>query len=273
MKRLFTLLGGLTLSAAAVAVLVLGAPRSDAGADKVSFPAGYKDGVLYTIADRYDVKQYRELYASPAAAVQAAKEGKPLPDGTVLTLVQYKAQVDAQGNPLKDGKGRFLKGDLIAYTVMEKRQGWGAEYPDEIRNGEWEYAAFGADGKLNEKANYKACFQCHKPHDAMDFVISYPALAGQAQVASAMPMVPGATTVNIAGFVFAPGGLTVAPGKAVTWINTDESPHQITVQGTPLKTGFLLKGQRATLTFPAEGVFSYNCALHPNMKGSVEVKK
>jgi plastocyanin len=22
-----------------------------------------------------------------------------------------------------------------------------------------------------------------------------------------------------------------------------------------------------------EGVFSYNCALHPNMKGSVEVKK
>ena len=73
--------------------------------------------------------------------------------------------------------------------------------------------------------------------------------------------------------MFAPGGLTVAPGKAITWINTDESPHQITVQGTPLKTGFLLKGQRATLTFPAEGVFSYNCALHPNMKGSVEVKK
>ena len=84
----------------------------------------------------------------------------------------------------------------------------------------------------------------------MDFVISYPALAGQTQVASAMPTVPGATTVNIAGFVFAPGGLTVAPGKAITWINTDESPHQITVQGTPLKTGFLLKGQRATLTFP-----------------------
>ena len=107
----------------------------------------------------------------------------------------------------------------------------------------------------------------------MDFVISYPALAGQTQVASAMPMAPGATTVNIAGFIVRPGGLTVAPGKAITWINTDESPHQITVQGTPLKTGFLLKGQQATLTFPAEGVFNYNCALHPNMKGSVEVKK
>ena len=82
-----------------------------------------------------------------------------------------------------------------------------------------------------------------------------------------MPMVPGATTVNIAGFVFAPGGLTVAPGNAITWINTDESPHQITVQGANLKTGFLLKGQRATLTFPGEGVFSYNCALHPEHEG------
>ena len=104
-------------------------------------------------------------FTLPAAAVQAAKEGKPLPSGTVLTLVQYKAQVDAQGNPLKDAKGRFLKGDLIAYTVMEKRTGWGTEYGDDIRNGEWEYSAFGADGKFNDKANYKACFQCHKPHD------------------------------------------------------------------------------------------------------------
>lgn len=126
-----------------------------------------------SVADRYDVKQYRERYAS-AAAVQAAKEGKPLPSGTVLALIQYKAQMDAQGNPVKDAEGRFMKGDLIAYAVMEKRTGWGTDYADDIRNGEWEYAVFGADGKFNDKANYKACFQCHKPHDQMDFVISYP---------------------------------------------------------------------------------------------------
>jgi plastocyanin len=273
MKRPFALLGGLTLSAAAVGALVLGAPRSDAGADKVSFPAGYKDGVLYTIADRYDVKQYRELYASPPAAVQAAKEGKPLPAGTVLTLVQYKAQVDAQGNPLKDAKGRFLKGDLIAYTVMEKRTGWGTEYGDDIRNGEWEYSAFGTDGKFNDKANYKACFQCHKPHDQIDYVISYPALAGRTMVASAAPAPAGSLGVNIGAFTFGPPGVTITPGKTITWTNTDDSPHQITVAGTPLKTGFLLKGQNASLTFKDEGVFNYNCALHPNMKGTVQVAK
>ena len=81
-----------TVVLAALAAVV---SRSSAGPEKIAFPANYKDGVLYTIADRYDVKQYRELYAS-AAAVQAAKEGKPLPSGTVLTLVQYKAQVDAR---------------------------------------------------------------------------------------------------------------------------------------------------------------------------------
>jgi plastocyanin len=263
---------GLVISIAVLAGLVAAASRSSAGPERIAFPAAFKDDVLYTIADRYDVKQYRELYAS-AAAIKAAKEGKPLPSGTVLTLVQYKAQVDAQGNLLKDAKGRFLKGDLIAYAVMEKRTGWGAEYPDDLRNGEWEYAAFGADGKLNDKANYKACFQCHKPHDGQDFVMSYPAMAGRTVVAGAAPAPPGAIGVNIGAFTFGPPGITVTPGKTVTWTNADDSPHQITVAGTSLKTGFLLKGQNASLTFKDEGVFNYNCALHPSMKGTIQVAK
>ena len=36
-----------------------------------------------------------------------------------------------QGNPEKDANGRFIKNNIIAYTVMEKRAGWGTEYPDE----------------------------------------------------------------------------------------------------------------------------------------------
>jgi plastocyanin len=262
----------LGLVAVVLAALVAVVSRSSAGPEKITFPAKYKDGVLYTIADRYDVKQYRELYAS-AAAVQAAKEGRPLPSGTVLTLVQYKAQVDAKGNPLKDVKGRFMKGDLIAYAVMEKRAGWGTEYGDDIRNGEWEYAVFGADGTFNDKANYRACFQCHKPHDRIDYVISYPALGGRTMVASAAPPPAGSIAVNIGAFTFGPSGITVTSGKTVTWTNTDESPHQVTVAGTSLRTGFLLKGQNASLTFKDEGVFSYSCALHPSMKGTVQVSK
>jgi plastocyanin len=259
------------LIAVVLLAAVLATSRSSAGPDKIAFPATFASGVLYTITDRHDIKQYRELYA-PADAVQAAREGKPLPGGTVLTLVQYKAQLDPQGNPLKDGRGRFLKGDLVAYTVMEKRAGWGAEYPEDLRNGEWEYAVFTADGKLNDKANYKACFQCHKPHEQQDFVISYPAMTGRKVVASSAPPAAGGVGVSISGFTFGPGSVSVPAGKAVTWTNSDESPHQIVVQGTGLRTDFVFTGQSAALTFPQAGVYSYNCALHPNMKGAVEVK-
>src|SRR5258705_4294324 len=245
---------GLGIVTVVLATLAAVVSRSGAGADKIEFPAKYKDGILYTVADRYDVKQYRELYAS-ASGVKAAREGKPLPSGTVLTLIQYKAQVDAQGNPLKDANGRFLKGDLIAYTVMEKRTGWGTEYPDDIRNGEWEYAAFGADGKLNDKANYKACFQCHNPHDQIDFVISYPAMAGRTMVASAAPAPAASIGVYIGAFSFGPPCITILPGMSCTSCNTGGSPHQITVGGPPLKTGFLLNGGNAAPTFKDEGLF------------------
>src|SRR5262245_50876099 len=104
----------LTLLALVLSMGLVTAIGSDAGPDKIKFPAGYKDHVLYSIVDRYDVKQYRELYASSQAAVDAMKAGQPLPDGTVLTLIQYKAVVDPAGAPTKDGKGRFQKGDMIA---------------------------------------------------------------------------------------------------------------------------------------------------------------
>ena len=118
--------------------------------------------MLYSTLDRPDLKQYRELWG-PAAAVEAAKAGKPLPDGTVLTLVQYSALLTAAGDPQKDANGRFIKGNVVGYAVMEKRAGWGADYRDELRNGEWEYNAFGADRKTNARANVTACFACHKP--------------------------------------------------------------------------------------------------------------
>src|SRR5262247_4379238 len=142
-----------------------------AGGEKVAFPENYAKGVLYTTVDRADNKQYRELYATPEA-IAAAKAGQPLPSGTVLTLVQHKAKLDGNGNPEKDGNGRFIKGELIGYAVMEKRTGWGAEYSDDVRNGEWEYQVFTADKAVNEKANLKACFGCHKPKASADYLFT-----------------------------------------------------------------------------------------------------
>ena len=165
--RTYQVLSVATLAAVALTATVR------AGGDKVAFPENYAKGVLYTTVDRADNKQYRELYSTPEA-IEAMKAGKPIPSGTVLTMVNYKAKLNAAGEPEKDANGRFIKTDEIAgIAVMEKRTGWGTEYGDDIRNGEWEYQAFKADKSVNDKAVLKNCFTCHKPLDKQDFVFSF----------------------------------------------------------------------------------------------------
>jgi hypothetical protein len=45
---------------------------------------------------------------------------------------------------------------------MEKRAGWGAAFPENLRNGDWDFAIFSPDGKpLNKDLN--ACRACHAP--------------------------------------------------------------------------------------------------------------
>ena len=78
------------LSSFALATLV--SIPAFAGADKIVFPENWDKGVLYGTVDRFDIKQFRELYATQPA-VEAVKAGKPIPSGTVLTLVQYKAKL------------------------------------------------------------------------------------------------------------------------------------------------------------------------------------
>jgi plastocyanin len=261
------------LSGACIAGGALIAAGGQAGPENIRFPEGFEKGVRYAIVDRHDTKQYRELYSTPEA-VKAVREGRPIPHGTVLTLVQYRAKADEKGAPVRDAKGRFVKGDLLGYTVMEKRKGWGAGYPAEWRNGEWEYAAFTKDRQPNAKAHagIKNCFVCHKPHEQQDFVISLASLSGTAPGAATRPS--GPRSVAIAEFLFGPQKVAVKAGDTITWTNVDDSPHQVTVQGeTTLRTPVLLKGQSTELAFPHEGTYGYICGLHPSMKGTIEVTK
>jgi plastocyanin len=267
MKFKYMLLPALAISTGAVA-----------GPDKIKFPNDYLKGVLYQTLDRHDNKQYRELYA-PAEAVEAVRKGKPIPRDTTLTLVQWSVEQDANGVPLKGSDGRFVKKDIIGITVMEKREGYGADYPaDWPRNGEWEYAAFTADGRPNEKANAnnKACFTCHLPHAKQDFVISLAKLNGSfpkegQTLVKAGPKGATKGDVNIASFAFLPAKISAMAGKALTFFNSDDTPHQITVTNGP-KTAVFLRGQRASVTFDKPGEYNYICGLHPSMKGTIEVK-
>src|ERR1043165_9518943 len=101
-------------------VIALGS-QVRAGGDKVVFPDGFEKGVLFTTVDRADNKQFREFYTSQTA-LDAAKKGQPLPSGTDITMVQWKAKLDAAGNPEKSADGHFVKGDLNGYARSEERR-------------------------------------------------------------------------------------------------------------------------------------------------------
>ncbi len=260
-------IGGVTAVAVAQQVLVTPGPN------KLAFPAGYDKGVLYATLDRWDNKQYREFWTS-ADVVKAAKEGKPIPDGAVITLAAYAAKLDADGKPLKDANGRFVKDKLLAVNPMMKKQGAADDIPASIRNGDWIYQSFTPDGQVNDKANLTACYQCHLPFAKDDYLTNLAKLAGKfpsdAKVAAAGP-----TDVTITNWVFGPGAVKITAGQSVTWINGDDSPHQITIVGADGKQGqrseLMLKGQSAKLQFDAAGNIAYVCGLHPSMKGTIEV--
>lgn len=241
------------------------------GPNKVAFPENWSKGVMYGTVDRPDTKQYREFYTTPDV-IDAVRAGRPVPDGAVIVLAAYAAQVDAAGVPLKDASGRFLKGSLVAVNVQQKKKGHGDDIPASIRNGDWQYQSFAPDGKVNDKANLTACYQCHLPFARDEFLTNLAKLKGtfpsQAQVAARS----GPTEVAIAGFQFGPGALRISAGQKVTWTNADDTPHQITVTGADgRRSDVMLKGQSATMQFDAAGNIAYVCGLHPSMKGTIEV--
>jgi hypothetical protein len=145
-----------------------------AGPEKIKFPQ-YQTHVLYDVLDQPEIKEVRELFANPEA-LKGLKAGQPLPSGSVLSAPTFKALLDDKGEFVRDANGRLVRGRLDRIVVMEKRTGWGAEYSDALRNGEWEYSVFNPDGVFRTGANIKACFECHKPKSSEDFIFSMPQL-------------------------------------------------------------------------------------------------
>ena len=271
-KKIVTKVASALAGVAAIAGGILVA-HSQAMPDRIKFPEGFEKGVLYQTVNRADIKQFRELYTSKSS-VDAVRSGKDAPSGTVLTLVQYAAKTDDKGAPVRGGDGNFVKGNVLAYVVMEKRAGWGATIPAAWRNGDWEYAAFMADKTPNQKANAntKACFDCHLPHAGQDFVISLAGLKGTALGAAQRPSGPG--TVAVAEFLFGPEKVSVKAGQTITWTNIDSSPHQVTLQASSeFRSPVMLKGQSTSIQFNNEGTYGYICGLHPGMKGEIVVTK
>ncbi len=80
-------------------------------------------------------------------------------------------------------------------------------------------------------------------------------------------------TVLIQDFRFSPAKITVRKGTRVTWINKDRAPHTVTANNGAFSSRILDKGETFSTTFRHRGVFRYHCEIHPDMRGSVLVKR
>lgn len=75
--------------------------------------------------------------------------------------------------------------------------------------------------------------------------------------------------VLVRGFAFDPGDLTVEQGQEVTWVNEDATAHPLVFSDG--RNAALRGGTSTTIVFDEAGVFSYFCAVHSGMIGSVTV--
>lgn len=84
-----------------------------------------------------------------------------------------------------------------------------------------------------------------------------------------------AQIVNCSGtppWCFNPNPIRISIGSTVTWTNTTAPTHTATSDTAAWTTGNVATGGTSSaVSFPTAGTFTYHCAIHPSMTGSVIV--
>lgn len=171
MKKIVLVTAALFLASCVQTPMV--APVAKLKDGELATPADYKSWPTFlTNIDKPEVKQVRDIYINPVGAATAA--GKAFPSGTVSVMEIYKAKENADGTLAKDAGGKLMKGPLAKLFLMGKGEGWGATAPDGLKNGDWIYAAYMADGKTVAPDSLLTCRGCHLPlGEKNDFVHRY----------------------------------------------------------------------------------------------------
>ncbi len=63
----------------------------------------------------------------------------------------------------------------------------------------------------------------------------------------------------------------ITQGDTVFWLNRDDLTHTATADDGSWTTGNIAPGDERSHTFNAPGRIGYHCAIHPSMKGTLEV--
>jgi cytochrome c553 len=133
------------------------------------FPAGFRD--YWRRVD--EARKTIEIAHANGVAWQAASKGQELPDGSIIVNVTYDAARGADG--------QWMPGAVRGYSAMERRAGWGEVVPELLRNDNWHYGLFTAQGasRLNTQRlgwQHAACLACHSPLAGQSYLFTWPDL-------------------------------------------------------------------------------------------------
>lgn len=148
-------------------------------ATRAALPPGFPAGFARYHAVEAPAQGRVTVFHANAAAREAARAGRELPEGSVLVSVTHEAVRESKGEPRRDERGALVPGKALAYAIMARGAGWGAAIPEIVRNGDWHYALVDAEGKPRPAANHAECLACHKPLAASSHVFTLDKLAGR----------------------------------------------------------------------------------------------
>ncbi len=79
-------------------------------------------------------------------------------------------------------------------------------------------------------------------------------------------------TVDTKNFAYAPADLTVSPGTTVVFKNSDTIAHTVTASDKSFDSGDMPQNATWSHIFAKAGTYTYVCAYHSYMQGTVTVK-
>ena len=155
-------------------------PPANYIAKRVALPANLTGFTHYFTFNHKRRKQLRKVYANKVA-LDAARAGKELPDGSVIVVEAFKAKMGANKKPIVGADGFFISTGRAGFTAMERQAGWGNDFPGMIRNGNWHYGVFKADRSARPNINQATCLSCHLPFANDSYLFTMKALTDAAR--------------------------------------------------------------------------------------------
>jgi hypothetical protein len=129
-------------------------------------PPGYRDWRLISVAhEEGKLNDIRAILGNDIA-IKAFREGKtPFPDGAIIARLAWNYISSEENNKAFGQLQSFVAGTPTNVQFMVKDS---TKYPS---TGGWGFVQFN-DGKLGDSTGFGACFACHVPVKARDFVFT-----------------------------------------------------------------------------------------------------